>query len=126
MAQYIDKDALVAEINKRIIDVPINNIGHPSVWAQHVWAYNDVKNIIETLEMNVVDLEKEIEEYIYQLPHSATGACGRSISVMAPLARKYGVVHAWRFDEVSIIARHFYELGRWIKCAFEGRKKKES
>ena len=27
MTQYIDKDALVEEINKRIIDAPINNIG---------------------------------------------------------------------------------------------------
>ena len=46
MAQYIDKDALVAEINKRINDAPINYIGH-----QRVWAYNDVKDIIDTLEV---------------------------------------------------------------------------
>jgi hypothetical protein len=46
MAKYIDKDALVAEINKRIIAAPINNIGH-----QRVWAYNDVKDIINTLEV---------------------------------------------------------------------------
>ena len=46
MAQLIDKDALVAEINKRITDAPINNIGH-----QRVWAYNDVKDILDTLEV---------------------------------------------------------------------------
>jgi len=46
MAHLIDKDALVAEINKRIMDAPINNIGH-----QRVWAYNDVKDIIDTLEV---------------------------------------------------------------------------
>lgn len=51
--KLIDKDALVAEINKRIIDAPINNIGH-----QRVWAYNDVKDIISTLEVKEVDLEK--------------------------------------------------------------------
>jgi hypothetical protein len=50
MAQFIDKDALVAEINKRIIDAPINNIGH-----NRVWAYNDVKDIIDTLEVKEVD-----------------------------------------------------------------------
>ena len=47
--KLIDKDALVAEINKRIIDAPINNIGH-----QRVWAYNDVKDIINTLEVKEV------------------------------------------------------------------------
>jgi len=46
MKQYISKSALVAEINKRIIDAPINNIGH-----QRVWAYNDVKDIIGTLDV---------------------------------------------------------------------------
>ena len=46
MAQYISKDALVAEINKRIIDAPVNNIGH-----QRVWAYNDVRDITNTLEV---------------------------------------------------------------------------
>ena len=51
MTKYIDKDALVAEINKRIIDAPINYIGH-----QRVWAYNDVKDILNTLEV------KEVEE----------------------------------------------------------------
>lgn len=51
MCLYVDKDALLAKINKRIMDAPIDNIGH-----QRVWAYNDVKNIIETLEVKEVDL----------------------------------------------------------------------
>ena len=45
MIQYIDKDALIAEIDKRIIDAPINYVGH-----QRVWAYNEVKDILNTLE----------------------------------------------------------------------------
>ncbi len=49
--KLIDKDALVAKINKRIIDAPVNNIGH-----QRVWAYNDVKDIINTLEVKEVKL----------------------------------------------------------------------
>lgn len=52
MEQYIKKSALVAEINKRIIDAPVNNIGH-----QRVWAYNDVKDIIDTLEIKEVDFD---------------------------------------------------------------------
>lgn len=49
--KLIDKDALVAEINKRIMDAPINNIGH-----QRVWAYNDVKDILDTLEVKEVGI----------------------------------------------------------------------
>ena len=51
MPHYIDKDALVAEINKRIMDAPINCYGH-----QRVWAYNDVKDILDTLEVKDVDM----------------------------------------------------------------------
>jgi hypothetical protein len=43
--KLIDKDALLAEINKRIIDTPINHIGH-----QRVWAYNDVKTSSKPLK----------------------------------------------------------------------------
>ena len=46
MEQYISKSDLVAKINKRITDAPINSTGH-----QRVWAYNDVKDIIATLEV---------------------------------------------------------------------------
>ena len=52
--QYIDKSALVAEINKRIMDAPIDCYGH-----QRVWAYNDIKDILDTLEVKEVDLDKE-------------------------------------------------------------------
>lgn len=46
MEQYIKKSAVVAEINKRIMDAPIDCYGH-----QRVWAYNDIKDIIDTLEV---------------------------------------------------------------------------
>ena len=55
MTQYIDKDAVVAEINKRINDAPINYIGH-----QRVWAYNDVKDIIDTLEVKDVPIWEKV------------------------------------------------------------------
>lgn len=55
MGKYIDKDALVTEINKRIIDAPISYIGH-----QRVWAYNDVKSILDTLEVKEADLENSM------------------------------------------------------------------
>lgn len=54
--KLIDKDAPVAEINKRIMDAPINNIGH-----QRVWAYNDIKDIIKTLD--VIDPYEQCIQY---------------------------------------------------------------
>lgn len=52
MARYIELASLVAEIDKRIMEAPINHIGH-----QRVWAYNDIKDILNTLEVKEVDLD---------------------------------------------------------------------
>lgn len=55
--KLIDKDALVAEINKRIMEASIDCYGH-----QRVWAYNDVKDIIDTLEVKSLTLTwKDVE-----------------------------------------------------------------
>ena len=112
MAQYIDKDALVAAIRNRIDSYKGDGIISIGVLKQHC---EDFIYSLDTLEVKEVDLEKEIEDYAYQLPHSATGIWGKGISVKAPLARKYGVVHSWDFDDVSIIAHHFFELGMKLK-----------
>lgn len=63
MRHLIDKDELLAEINKRIVDAPINNIGH-----QRVWAYNDVKDIIGALA--VKDPWKPTDEQLEALEWS--------------------------------------------------------
>lgn len=55
--KLIDKDAVVAEINKRIMDAPIDCYGH-----QRVWAYNDVKDILDTLEVKEVDFDALVDE----------------------------------------------------------------
>jgi len=54
--KLIDKDALVAEINTRIMEAPIDCYGH-----QRVWAYNDVKSILDNLEVEE-DVDAEIVE----------------------------------------------------------------
>lgn len=109
MAQYIDIAAVVAEIDKRIMDAPINHIGH-----QRVWAYNDVKDIINTLEVKEVDLEEELESFAYTLPHSAMGDgehLGKFDDPKVKEARKNGWSHLWRYNYVKEIAKHFFELG---------------
>ena len=61
MEQYINKAAVMAEINRRIMDAPIDCYGH-----QRVWAYNDVKGLIDTLEtkeVNEVPAEVQINSY---------------------------------------------------------------
>ena len=89
MAQYINKDAVVAEINRRIMDAPVDCYGN-----QRVWAYNDVKNIIETLEVKEIDLDKEFEDFLDNVE---------------------GVPRMWHSDEQiewgKDIAKHFFELG---------------
>lgn len=60
----IDKDALIAEIDKRIIDAPINYIGH-----QRVWAYNDVKEILNTLEMTEEERKLLVTDLCARLPY---------------------------------------------------------
>ena len=93
MTQYINKDALVAKINKRINDAPINYIGH-----QRVWAYNDVKDIINTLEVKEVDLEKEMQAFakLYLEPLKVYDAnVGISITM----------------HQLYLCAKHFFELG---------------
>lgn len=91
MAQYISKAALVAEINKRIMDAPIDCYGH-----QMVWAYNDIKDIIDTLEVKEVeepskDLEKEFDNYTKNIL-----ACD---------------VQFEPFTHLYNCAKYFYELG---------------
>ena len=59
--KLIPLDALLVAINKRITDAPISYIGH-----HRVWAYNDVKDIIDTLEVKEVDLEDSIKDTLAQ------------------------------------------------------------
>ena len=85
--KLIDKDALVAEIDKKLAITSYANYG-----AQRIWAYNDVKEIINTLEVKEVDLEKELEEWIKYGPHTNYPWC------TIP-------------DAIKITAEHFFELG---------------
>ena len=96
MTQYIDKSAVVAEINKRIIDAPINNIGH-----QRVWAYNDVKYIIDTLEVKEVDLDGERRNYLTEHFNVYEDGILQSKRSNLPLDT---------YDVIKI-AKHFFELG---------------
>ena len=94
--KLIDKDALVAEINKRIIDAPINSIGH-----QRVWAYNDVKYIINSLEVKEVDLDSNIRTYLTNHFNIYEDGVLQSKKSGLPLST---------YDIIKV-AKHFFELG---------------
>ncbi len=104
MARYIELDALLAEINKRITDAPINNIG-----AQRVWAYNDVKDIINTLEVKEVQEEpvsEELEEAIEQsfIYHENRGDDFRSDEQIETTYR-YGFESGAKWKERQMMAK---------------------
>lgn len=97
--KLIPQDALVAEINKRIIDAPINNIGH-----QRVWAYNDVKDIIDTLEVEEADLDSERRKYLTEHFNVYEDGILQSKRSNLPLDT---------YDVIKI-AKHFFELGMTV------------
>ena len=95
MAHLIDGDALLAEINKRIMDAPINYIGH-----QRVWAYNDVKDILSTLEVKVTEVDweniaaTEWDDYIRKIDGEPNNA--------------YMLIER---NQYINLAKHFFEIG---------------
>ena len=67
MAQYVDKDALIAEIEKVINEINLDIIED---WRHRLQRERDIKvmknilSLIDTLEMKEVDFEKELQDHI--------------------------------------------------------------
>ncbi len=67
MAQYVDKDALIAEIEKVINEINLDIIED---WRRRLQRKRDIKvmknilSLINTLEIKEVDLEKELQDHI--------------------------------------------------------------
>lgn len=89
MTHLIDKDALVAEIERRIVEIDLDSIED---WRYKLQREHDIevmKNIISsinTLEVKEVDLEKEVELW-------------------------YGEYAGNRRFDWNGFAKHFFELG---------------
>ena len=84
MAQYIDKDALVVEIERRRNDY-IN-----SFMTEQVYMLNNVLDFLDTLEVKEVDLDEEYKVFVEKVPvynQLVNGIVGKAI------------------------AKHFFELG---------------
>jgi hypothetical protein len=100
MTQYIGKDALLAEIDRQ-------KIGY-NVDGKHSIEYDTTRkilNIIDTIEVKDVDLEKEIKESIIdEWCDEWSGDVGNWI-------RYRRGTTSMTIEDVKDIAKHFFELG---------------
>ena len=90
MAQYIDKSAVVAEIEKRIKETESIQPKFDQFWAGQISAFKGILKILNTLEVKEVDLKKEYKDFVEEDPvynKLVNGIVGKAI------------------------AKHFFELG---------------
>lgn len=106
MTQYIDKDAVVAEINR------VLNSYDPNEITSGRYALCDLRDFLDTLELKEVDLDNEKDAYICN--HFSEGSDGGMIS---DAHREIGGV---TYFDLSNIAEHFFELG--LKARRGGEK----
>ena len=102
MAQYIDKDALVEEIENRIkkyilLQQKPEMSDLQEELQNKIDCLNSIKGyILNTLEVKEVDYEKEIEEHVLSMP-------------MSEFTHESEVEGYWDWAREEF--RHFYELG---------------
>ena len=90
MAQYIDKDALVAEIEK--LELRFQNGSDEDYADGYHYSLKLVKGILDTLEVKEVDLEKYYHEFLEKEWFGNNRV--RTVSEM-----------------MAFTAKHFFELG---------------
>ena len=100
MAHLIDKDAVVAEIAKRIkkSEIVVRDIPSSAIFGL-MQAYKNVLSFINTLEVKEVDLEKVLKEGIEDVFYDLDGVAVK------------GTTHYITVEDVKDIAKHFFELG---------------
>ena len=91
--KLIDKDALVAEIERRIKETESMQPKFDQFWAGQISAFKGILKILNTLEVKEVDLEKEIDRVWDNTSDNFTN-------------------DDWK--EFEDIAKHFFELGMQV------------
>lgn len=98
MAQYIDKSALVAEIERRNEE---SWLGHYTKEKGIVFDItDDILSFINSLEVKDVDLEKELESWRHNHFHGR-----RDKDASGEYLKRYSQLD---------LAKHFFELGRAV------------
>jgi hypothetical protein len=97
MAQYIDKDAVITEMKRRISN--LEQLGDRNFIETHfneqfrfIEAYEGIIDFVNTLEVKEVDLKKEVELWMQSKP-SVNFEWGNIV------------------DAMRDCAKHFFELG---------------
>ena len=93
--KLIEKDALLAEIDRRIKVLQKN----PYENHKTICHLDSLKQSIDTLEVKEVDLEKHLKEDIEDVFFDLNGVAVK------------GATHYLTVEDVKDIAKHFYELG---------------
>lgn len=86
------------------------NICPSTAFGSRIDSYKALLSFIDSLPEEPVSegIENELERFAYSLPHSADGFWPKDIDPKSVEARtKYGVRHAWSYEQVKKIARHF-------------------
>lgn len=86
------------------------NICPSTAFGSRIDSYKALLSFIDSLPEEPVSegIENELERFAYSLPHSADGFWPKDIDCKSVEARtKYGVHHAWSYEQVKKIARHF-------------------
>lgn len=103
--KLIDKDALLAEIEKCVYrcnekkhSCPVNTQVE-AICDNKINAYNEIISHINTLEVKEVDLEKEIQNSIYDHFFDLNGIAIAGCTAYATV------------EDMVYIAKHFFELG---------------
>lgn len=117
--EYIKNDTveqpevdLVAELKHHLATTPKEQL--EKEWKE-LEPWNNVGPTVQEFlygKQPGMDVEKEIEDYAYSLPHSTTGSSAYVSDKRLPIARQFGIKHAWSFEYVMEIAMHSYELGQ--------------
>jgi hypothetical protein len=100
MAQYIDKSAVVAEIEKRL-SLLEGGMGDPEVMKRVegvIKGYKSILSFLATLETKEVDLEKECKIYLKN-------------NFASKEAPDEFLTTLMQIDDMVLFAKHFYELG---------------
>ena len=96
--EIIDKDKVVAKIEKRIKETESMQPKFDQFWAGQISAFKGVLKILDTLETKEVDLEKEVRKFIKDNCTSLEEPDEFLTTLM-------------QLDDMVIFAKHFYILG---------------
>ena len=106
MVQYIDKAAVVAEIERIEYETNYEPFTDEVFGKRKVC--KDIKDFLNTLEVKDVDLEKHLKEDIEDVFFDLDGVAVK------------GATHYITVEDVKYIAKNFFELGLKSKSSYVG------